>query len=129
MFVSNQELVIVGDNRDDSVLESTVRLLLGGYRFKPKYYNYMNGKLCFYVSPPENKTSHVIDLEDLNVDYIYNLVKLYLSSVQYRIALKSTFNEYEGSDGSVKLGWKLNLDNKSISNIIVIEPFYCFYSK
>lgn len=129
MFVSNQELVLVGDNRNESVLRHTVELLLKGYGFKPKYYNHKDGKLYFYESAPQYKVSTVIESEDLNTDYIYNLIQLYLSSVQYKIALKSTYSEYEGADGSLKLGWKLTINNNSIFNIIVIEPFYCFYAK
>lgn len=135
MFTSNQEFVVTGSNSDLPALKKTVELLIDGFDFKPRHYYVNNvGQAIFYeyLSDTEktkvNKSKFMdIDPNDINPEYITQLILLYINSHSYQEALKKV--EREDGDGSHRSGWRISIDSYSVFNMIKIEPFMAFYAK
>lgn len=129
MFSSNQIFSISADCADSKALKETISLILKGFCFSISSYKITDdGKLIFYSFERESDKTYPICKEDVTVEYIVNLVSLYLSSNSYKKAIKDRLF-LEGGDGSIYEGWKCTIDNSTLSEKIVFEPFWCFYHK
>lgn len=132
VFCSNQEFLLCGDKRDIRALEKAIDLVCNGFNAQFRYYKIEeDGFLYFYKYLP-NKLEGVIEIdkEDMNLEYLLNIVKLYLSSSKYRCTLKyKTINDCLEFDGSSYEGWEIVLDNKTFETKLIIKPFWCFYHK
>lgn len=129
---SGHKIDIVGDNSDTDFLKRSLELLfVAGYYFQG--YRYKNNKLEFinilYEGNGDLKDFIEIDKEDRNIDYILNLVKLYLSSSSYKKALSNIENIWSSCEGSITKGWSLSLDTSKYYEIVTIAPNWCFYGK
>lgn len=130
MFSSNQVLKVSGSNREIEALKGSIKLILEGFSFRFNYYEEKDGVLMFYAYPQKEKIEELIKIDEgnQNIEYLLNLVMLYLSSSAYKKELNKTEAE-DCWDGGNKAGWVIEVKPYNISDCIVIRPYWCFYAK
>lgn len=129
MFSCNQILEITGDNIDEEALKSAVSMLVDGFGFKPDCYLIdEDNNLCFHSYMSSGSSAIPIQKEEQNVEFLFQLIKLYQNMSAYKAGLQKENRNY-GGDGSSYPGWKLTFDNSQLHDIIKVSPFWCFYHK
>jgi hypothetical protein len=134
MFSSNQKFLISGDK--DKYLKIILEVALKFDDSDPNayYIDENNGLiLCKYLDNNLENISYIPEEEVGNFEYLFNIVKLYLSSKKYSNLLHNTKNEEDCSDGSSNKGWLIGLcsDFRDYDwhKIVYIKPFWAFYHK
>jgi len=134
MFSSNQKLSISGDH--DKELRIFLNAILEYDSIKPNAYGIEEGKgLILYKWLDKNlqDINYIPEEEVGNFEYLFNIVKLYLSSKKYQDLLHKTENEADQWDGSSRAGWEIglcsNIGDYDYHKIIYIKPFWAFYHK
>ncbi len=126
MFFDNQIVIVSGDN--DVLLKKVISFLID--EMPPILgYKILEDKMCIYTSVYTDKINLIKKENATNVEYIYYLIKAYLSSDEYKKAkiknqLDEPWNKY---DGTTKEGWKVEVEHNG--KYITIKPFVAFYSK
>lgn len=130
MFSSNQILKISGRNKETAILKDSIKLVLEGFSFSFNYYKEKEGTLIFYSYPSKDEMEGMIRIDESNqnVDYLLNLVMLYLSSNGYKKELNKSEAE-DCWDGGNSPGWLMEVKPYNVSECIVIRPYWCFYAK
>lgn len=127
MFSSNQIFKVSGT--DDELLKDILKIFIKEFKHIEGY------EICDYglelhKYAKENDT--IIPKEDSgNLEYIFNIVKLYLSSSHFR-KLKpiNGSDEVLTYDGSTYEGWIIELDNKHYTgDKVIVRQYVAFYSK
>ena len=126
MFASNQIFKVSGD--DDEILKDILRIFIKRYK-RIQGYAICDYGLVLHEYAKENDT--IIPEDDRgNLEYIFNVVKLYLCSSHFR-KLKpiNGSDEVLTYDGSTHEGWIIELDNRYSYGEIVIRQYVAFYAK
>jgi hypothetical protein len=134
MFSSNQKFLISGD--EESHLKMALKCVLELDNIKPNGYSIDEEKgLILYQYLDDNlQDIFYIPKEEIgNFEYLFNIVRLYLSSKKYSNLLRKTDNEADICDGSSRKGWLIglckDLGDYDYHKTIYIKPFWTFYHK
>ena len=134
MFSSNQKLSISGDH--DKELRIFLKAILEFDNIKPNAYGIEEDKgLILYKWLDKNlqDINYIPEEEVGNFEYLFNIVKLYLSSKKNQTLLHETENEENKWDGSSIPGWEIglckSLGDYDYHKTIYIKPFWAFYHK
>ena len=93
MFCSNQVFTVCGDKNNIKALESSIRTIINGFEFRPRFYKIEESGLSFYQYNPDKEGIIEISKEDLIPEYYLSIIQLYFNSHNYRECLRNTFNE------------------------------------
>ena len=135
MFSSNQRFLVSGDKDDylKIALNCAIRICdsdMVAYSIDEKH-----GLILYKYITEKDKNLTLIPEEDVgNFGYVYGIVKLYLSSQNYKNLLYNTKNEADYLDGSSHQGWLLGqYDELKIdygwNKAIFVQPYWTFYHK
>ena len=127
MFCSNQKFEITGDYAHKESLRGVLRLLIDSYNFHFAHYKIENGKMYFFSYISDGKGATDIPKADRNVEYLSNLINLYMSSSSWNEGYR--FVDCYNGDGSNHEGWRFYIDRYEYYDCLIIEPYYCYYSK
>ena len=127
MFSSNQIFKVSGD--DDELLKDILKIFIKEFK-RIEGYCICDYGLELHEYAKENDT--IIPKEDSgNLEYIFNIVKLYLSSSHFR-----KLKPINGSDsvltydGLTREGWIIELDNRHYTgDKVIIRQYVAFYAK
>lgn len=127
MFSSNQIFKVSGD--DDELLKDILKIFIKEFKHIQGY-DISDEGLILYKYAKENNI--IISKEDSdNLEYIFNIVKLYLSSSHFRkLRPINDSDRVLTYDGSTHEGWIIELDNKYYTgDKVIIKPYVAFYAK
>lgn len=127
MFSSNQIFKVSGD--DDELLKDILKIFIKEFK-RIEGYCICDYGLELHEYAKENDT--IIPEDDRrNLEYIFNIVKLYLSSSHFRkLRPINDSDRVLTYDGSTHEGWIIELDNKHYTgDKVIIKPYVAFYAK
>ena len=134
MFSSNQKFLISGD--EEKHLKTVLKCAIELDDIKPNGYSIDEEKgliLYQYLDNNLQDISYIPEEEVGNFEYLFNIVRLYLSSKKYSSLLHKTENDADKYDGSSGKGWIVglcqDLGDYDWHSTIYIKPFWAFYHK